>query len=169
MFFLGQIKAAINICLDEGTFLLRLQKTPSRHPQHVLIKINIFTLVIRLLKTSSRHLQDFLIKTNIFVLVIRLQNVFKTSCKHVFRKSSRRLAKTSSRSLQNVFKTSLKDVFKTYHQVKLLLFVITSLRPLRHVSSTFLRRTAKTVIYGRICLGQPSEKFMVSVQNFQEC
>ena len=58
MLFLVQIKAAINIRLDEDAFLLRLQKTPSRHPQHVLIKINTFTLVIRLQKTSSRLLDQ---------------------------------------------------------------------------------------------------------------
>ena len=30
----------------------------------------------------------------------------------------------------------------------------------------FLRRTAKTVIYRRICLGHTSEKFMVSAKKF---
>ena len=84
-----------------------------------------------------------------------LQDVFKTSCKNVF--------KTSSRRLQDVLQRYLQDVFKTYHQVKL--FLLTNLRD---VFNTFLRRTAKTVIYRRICLGHTSEKFMVSVQNLQE-
>ena len=109
------------------------------------------------------------------------QDIFKTSCKNVFKTSSRRLAKISSRRLQNVFKTSCEDIFKmsskrlqvvlqrclqenlkTYHQIKLFL-----LASLRHVFKTFLSRPAKTITYRKICLGQTSEKFMVSVQNFQ--
>ena len=101
-------------------------------------------------KTSSRRFQD-VFKTS----SRRFQDVFKTSCKNVF--------KTSSRRLQDVLQRYLQDVFKTYHQVKL--FLLTNLRD---VFNTFLRRTAKTVIYRRICLGHTSEKFMVSVQNLQE-
>ena len=79
--------------------------------------------------------------------------------------SSRRLAKafqdifkTSSKRFQDISKAScLEDIFKMYYQLNcsVLLF------------KTFLRRTAKTVIYKRICLGHTSEKFMVSVQNLQ--
>ena len=159
----------------EDVFRLGLQKTSSRRldqdehirlshtsSEDVLVKTNIFVLAIRLqdvfktfsrrltktssrrlqdvLKTSSRHLQD--------VLQRHLQYVFKMSCKNVF--------KTSSRRFEDIFKTSwkdIKDVFKMYHQVKL--FLLTSLRD---VFNTFLRRTAKTVIYRRICLGHTSEK-----------
>ena len=85
----------------------------------------------------------------------RFQDVFKTSCKNVF--------KTSSRRLQDVLQRYLQDVFKTYHQVKL--FLLTSLRD---VFNKFLRYTAKTVIYRRICLGHTCEKFMVIVQNLQK-
>ena len=101
-----------------------------------------------------RRLQDVFIKTNIFALAIRLQ---KTSSRRLGQDQYIRLGHTSSRRLQDVFKTSCKNVFKT-----------SSARLLRDVFSTFLRRTAKTVIYRRICLGHTSEKFTVSVQNLQE-
>ena len=135
-----------------------------------MVKTNIFVLAINpqdVLKTSSkrfqnvfkkfaRRLQDVLQKRQHLqdVLPRRLQNVFKKSCKNVF--------KTSSRRFQDVLQRYLQNVFKTYHQVKL--FLLTSLRD---VFNTFLRRTAKTVIYRRICLGHTSDKFMVSVQNLQ--
>ena len=93
--------------------------------------------------TSSRHLQD--------VLPRSLQDVFKTSL--------RRPAKMSSRHLQDVLQRCLQDFFKTYQHVKL--FLLTSLR---HIFNTFLRHTAKTMIYRMIGLGRTSEKFMVSVQ-----
>ena len=57
----------------------------------------------------------------------------------------------------------LQDVLKMYHKVKLFL-----LTRLRDVFNTFLRRTAKKVIYRRICLRHTSEKSMISVQNLQE-
>ena len=103
-------------------------------------------------KTSSRRLQN-VFKTS----SKRLQNVFKASCKNIF--------KTTSRSLQDVFKTSskrLQDIFKASCKV---LQMSSSSRRFRDVSSrytvlvnmfsrclldvftTFLRRTAKTVIY----------------------
>ena len=63
----------------------------------------------------------------------------------VFKMSSRRLTKTSSIHFQDVFKKSCKNVFKT-----------------------FLRCSAKKVIYRRICVGDTSEKFMVNVQNLHE-
>ena len=161
----------------EDVFRFRLQKTSSRRLQDVLIKTNMFALALRLQKTSSRRLdQDQYIRLghtssrrlqNVFKTSSRrLQDIFKTSCKNVFKTSSRRLQdvlKTSSRHLQDVLQRYLQDVFKTYHQVKL--FLLTNLRD---VFNTFLRRTAKTVIYRRICLGHTSEKFMVSVQNLQE-
>ena len=64
-----------------------------------------------------------------------------------------------------VFKTSsrrLQDVFKTYYQVKLFLLNYSVL-----VFKMFLRLTAKTAIYSRICLGHTFEKFMVTPQNLQ--
>ena len=135
-----------NIHLDEDVFL-----------EDVLIKTIMLALALRLQKTSSRRLEDVLVKTNIFVLAIRLQDVFKTSCKNVF--------KTSSRRLQDVLQRYLQDVFKTYHQVKLFL-----LTRLWEVFNTFLRRSfPKTVIYKGIYLGNTtSDKFMVSVQNWQK-
>ena len=104
----------------------------------------------------------------------RFQEVFKmswsrptySSWSYVFKTSSRcfqDVFKTSSRRFQDVLQKRLQDVFKRYHQVKLLL-----LTSFRDVFSTFLRSTAKTVSYRRICLGHTSGKFMVSVQNLQE-
>ena len=98
--------------------------------------------------------------------------VFKTSSGRLA--ITRGLAKMSSRHLQDVLKTSsrclqdllqryFQDVFKTYHQIKLFLLI-----SLRDVSNTFLRRTAKRVIYRRIFLGHTSQKFIVSVQNLEE-
>ena len=142
----------------EDVFRLRLQKKSSRRLQNVLIKTNIFALVIHLQKTSSRRLgQDQYIRLGHTpsrrlqdVLQKRLQDIFKTSCKNVL--------KTSSRRRQDVLQRCLPDVFKKYHQVKLLL-----LTNLRDVFNTFLRRTAKTIIYRRItCLDHTSEKFIVS-------
>ena len=129
---------------------LRLQKTSWPRPIYSSWPYVFKTSSRRLqdvFKTSSRRLQDVLQK--------RLQDIFKTSCKNIFM--------TSSRRLQDVLGRYLQDVSKTYHQVKL--FLLTSLRD---VFNTFLRRTAKTVIYRRICLGHTSEKFMVSVQTLQE-
>ena len=129
--------------LSYQTFILMKsswRSLSSSSSEDVLIKTNIFVLVLHLQKTCSRRLQDALVKTNIL-------NVFTASCKNVF--------KTSSRCLQ--------DVFKTYRQVKLSL-----LTSLRDVFNTFLRRTAKMVIYRKIFLGHTSEKFMVSPQNLQE-
>ena len=98
---------------------------------------------IRLGHTSSRCLQD------VFKTFSRhFQDVFKTSCKKVFKTSSRHFEdvfKTFSRHLQHVLPRRLQDVFKTYHQVKR--FLLTRLPDL---FNTFLRRTAKTVIYRRI-------------------
>ena len=102
-----------------------------------------------------RRLQDDLIKANLFALVIRLQDVYKMS----------------SRRLQDVLLRRIQDVFKIYYQVKL--FLLTLLEDLftrcfQDVFSTFFRRTTKTIIYIKICLGHTSEKCMVRVQIFQE-
>ena len=119
---------------------------------------------IRLGDTSSRRLQDvFKIPPRCFqdvltrrlqdVLQKRLQDIFKTSwgCfEDVLKKSWRHLlGKMSSRSI--------KDVLKTL-----------SIRMVNLVFSTFLRRTAKSVIYRKICLGHTSDKVMVRVKNLQE-
>ena len=69
--------------LKMSVFRLRLQKTPTRRLQDVLIKTNMFALALRLQKTSSIRLQDVLVKTNIFVLAICLQDVFKTSSRRL--------------------------------------------------------------------------------------
>ena len=120
-----------------------------------LLKMIIFASVIRLHKTSSRSLgQDQCIRLG-HTTSRRLQDIFKTS--------SRPPAKSSSRHLQDVLQRYLPNILKTYHQVKP--FLLTSLRD---VFNTFLRRTAKPVIYGRICLSHTSEKLMVSVQKLQE-
>ena len=109
-----------------------------------------------------------------FVFVFR-RDVFKTSwSRQIYSSSWSNIFKTSSGRLQNSLKTCckkvlktfsrlLQDVLKTYHQVKLFL-----LASLREVVNTFLRRTAKMVIYRRICLSHTSDKVMVSVQNLQE-
>ena len=121
---------------------IHLGHRSSRHPQDVFK-----TSSACLAKPSSRHLQD--------VLPRYLQDFFKTS--------SRRLAKTSSRHLQDVLKRYLQVIFKAYHQVKLFL-----LTRLRKVFNMFLRRSfLKTVIYD-LPSNTTSEKFVVSVQNFQE-
>ena len=157
----------IQIDNSQQTFVFR------RRLQDVMIKTNIFVLAIRLQKMSSRRLKDVLVKTNIFVLAIRLQDVPQD----VFKTFSRCLVKTSSKCLEDVLQKRLQDIFKassrrlakisssvskTYHLVKLSL-----LTRLREVFNTFLRRTAKTVIYRRICRGHTSEKYVVSVPNLQ--
>ena len=106
-------------------------------------------------------------------MVIRFPDVFKASWQDVVKTFSRRLQnvlqkrlqcifKTPSKCLQDVLQRCLQDVFKTYHQIKLFL-----LARLQDVFNKFLKRTAKTVVYSRICLGHTSEKFMVSARNLQ--
>ena len=176
----------------EDVFFLRLLEI-----FNVLIKADIFALVlclqetssrrlgqdqyIRLDHTSSRRLQD-LFKTSSRRLqgILRrlLQDVLKTSSSRhlqdvlkafwrrlqgVFKPSSRHLAKASSKRDQDVLQKCLQEVFKRYHQVKLFL-----LTRLWDVFSTFLKCTARTVIYWRICLGHTSDKFMVSVETLQD-
>ena len=117
-----------------------------------MIKANIFTLAIRLQKTFSRRLQDVLVKTDIFVIVICLEEALP-----------RRLQDVLQKRPQDIFKTSRKDTFKTLSRR------IIKLTRLRDVFTTYVRRTAKAVIYREICLGHTtSEKFRVGVQNFRE-
>ena len=155
-----------------------------------MIKANIFTLVIRLQKTFSRRLQDVLVKTDIFVIAIcledalqrrlkgvlqkRLEDNFKTSLrrfKNVFKTSSRHLQEALPRRLQDVLQKRPQDIFKTSRKdnFKTLSRRIIKLTRLRDVFTTYVRRTAKAVIYRGICLGHTtSEKFRVGVQNFRE-
>ena len=139
-----------NICLDKDVLNTSSRRLSSSFSEGV------FKTSSRCFKTSSRCLfQDE---------YIRLSH-----------KPSRRLANTSSRHLQGVFKTSWRRVAKMssrrFQDIKLLrchqvkLFFLTSLPD---VFNTCLRRTAKTVIYRRICLDHACEKFMVSIQNLQE-
>ena len=134
----------------------------------------------RVAKTFWRRLQEVL-KT----FSIPLENIFKTSSKYVFKTFSRRIVKfncltrvqhvletsgkPSSRHLQDIFKTSSRRLEKmsSRHLQDLssssTVIVSTSSRRFWDVFKMFLWRTAKTVIYRRICLGRTSEKFMVSV------
>ena len=126
-------------------------------------------------KTSSRRLDQ---DEYIHLSHTSSEDVFKMSSRSLGQEQYIRLGHTSlrrfqtssgclqdvlPRRLQDFLQRCLQDVFKIYHQVKSFL-----LTRLRDIFNTFLRRTAKTVIYRRICLGHTSEKFMVSVQNLQE-
>ena len=97
-----------------------------------------------------------------YVFQKRPQDVSKRSCQDVFKTPSRKFEdvfnflKASSRHIQDVLQKCPQNVFKRYYQVKLCL-----LTRLRDALNTFLKRTAKTVIYRRICLGHTSDKFMV--------
>ena len=147
----------------EDVFRLGLQKTSSRRLQDEYILIN-HTSSEDVFKTSSRRFQEvFRTSSRRFqdIFKISWKNVFKTPSRHiqdVLKTSSRHLANTSWRHLRR-----LQDVFKTYHQVKPFL-----LASLWEVLKMFVKRTAKTVVYRRIHLGDTSKKFMVSVQNLQE-
>ena len=167
----------------EDVFFLRLHEI-----FNVLIKADIFALVLCLQETSSRRLgKDQYIRLDhtssrrlqdLFKTSILLQDVLKTSSSRhlqdvlkafwrrlqgVFKPSSRHLAKASSKRDQDVLQKCLQEVFKRYHQVKLFL-----LTRLWDVFSAFLKCTARTVIYWRICLGHTSDKFMVSVETLQD-
>ena len=111
-----------------------------------------------------------------------LQYVFKTSCENVFKIYSKRLLdvfKTSCKNdLEDAFPSKrLPHVLQRCHQqignkmfwksfIKLL--VNMSLRLLWDSFNTFLRRTAKTIIYRKICVDHTSEKSIIMVQNVQE-
>ena len=136
-------------CLFDEYF--HLTHTSSRRPRDMLIDE-----YIRLGDTSSRRLQDvFKMPPRCFqdVLTKRLQDIFKTSwgCFEDVLKTSWRhlLGKMSLRHIKNVLKTL-------------------SIRMINLVFSTFLRRTAKSIIYRKICLGHTSDKVMVRVKNLQE-
>ena len=120
-------------------FHLRLQKTFLKRLQGVLIKMNILALLIPPQMTSSRRLQGVLIKISIFVLVIRLQDVLLGRLQNVFKTSSRRLAKMCSRHLQDVLQRCISASYT--------ILVNMFSRCLQDVFTTFLRHTAKTVIY----------------------
>ena len=96
--------------------------------------------------------EGVLIKANIFALLIRLQ---KTSSGRLDHKQYIGLGHTSSRRHQDIFKMSsrhLQDVLQRCLQDVLSSETVlgnTISRRLRDVFKTFLRRTDKTVIYGR--------------------
>ena len=155
------------LCIPRGMAMIRLsckqqyevthetslysQKKCSRR----LDQNNIFALVIRLQKTPSRRLgqdQD-----------TRLGHTPSRHLEDVLQKRLQDFLKTFWRRFQDVLRRYLQDVFKTYHQVK-----VSLLTCLWDVVKIFLRPTAKTVIYRRICGGHTSEKFVVSVQNLHE-
>ena len=126
---------------------MSFDNTPNKHSswlrrlQDALIKTNIFPFFIR------RRLQNVLIKTNIIVFFRCLHDILPGFLEYDFKTSSRLLAKMYSRHLQDVFKTFprwLQDVF-----------------------NAFSRRTARMIIYRKICLGHTSEKFMIRVQIFK--
>ena len=111
------------------------------------------------LKTSfvfifRRRFQDVFIKTNIFVLIIRLDHTSSRSLQDVLKTSSRRLAKTSCKSVFKISSRRLQDVLKTSSRR---LAKMPS-RCWRIIRLNYLTRS-------RICLGDTSEKFMVSVEN----
>ena len=89
---------------------------------------------------------------------IRLdEDVLKTSFVFVFRRRLRSvLIKTNTFALVIRLQYILRRLAKM------------SSRHPQDVFNTFLRRTAKTVIYRKICLGHTSEKFMNRLQIFQE-
>ena len=115
----------------------------------------------------SGRLQDVFIKTNIFALVIHLQ---KTSWSrpvylfwsYIFKAFLRCLQDIVPRHLGQTCSRHLQDVSKSYHQVKL--FLLTHLQDIFETYSTHFW----DVLHRRICIGHTSEKFMVSVLNFQE-
>ena len=81
--------------------------------------------------------------------------LMKTSWRRISSPSSEDVLKTSWRRLGKI-------CLRRFNMFKL--FLLTSLRD---VVNTLLRRTAKTVIYRRICVVHTSEKLTVSVQNLQ--
>ena len=156
-----------NIRLDEDvlkTFSRRLRDVLPRRLQNVFKKS-----CKKLFKTSSRRLQDVLQKSlqDIFKMSSRrFQDVFKTSSWHLqdaFETFWRRLEDVLKMSWRRKKPERFQDVSSSYT-----VLVNKFSRCLQDVFTTFLRRTAKTVIYRRICLGHTFEKFMVSVQNLQE-
>ena len=156
----------------EDVFCLRLQKTSSRCLSSLSLK--------HFFKTPSRHLGQ---GEHIHLGHTSSEDVFKMTWSrriylpwsYVFKTFTRCLQdvfKTSSRNLQDVLLRRIQDVFKIYYQVKLFLLTLLQqdlfTRCFQDVFSTFFRRTTKTIIYIKICLGHTSEKCMVRVQIFQE-
>ena len=103
------------------------------------------------------------------------RRLLSSSSIDVFKKSSRCLDKdeyiclghTLSRRLQEVIITSsrcLQDVFKRYYDWNWTACVNTSSIYLHDLLNTFLRPTAGTILYKKICTGHTAEKFMVHLQ-----
>ena len=158
------------------TLVIRLQKTFSRRlvqDQYIPLghtsSRRLQDILPRRLQTFPRRLQDFLqehLQGICKTFSRRSEDVFKTSSKRlqdVLQNCLQDIFKKFSGHFQEVFQWCFQEVFKTYHLAKLFLLIC-----IRDVFNTFLRRTAKTVIYRRICLGETSKKLMVSVQNLQE-
>ena len=121
-------------------------------------------------KMSSRRLQDVLIKTNIFVLAIRLQYVLRKRFEDIFKTCSRRLQDVLQNRLRDIFKMFCKDVFKALSRRVINLNYSwsynfkTSSRCIRNV----FEKNCSDGYLQEVFLGDTSEKFMVSVQNFKE-
>ena len=146
-------------------------------PQNLPTSLEYTQQTFALMKTSWRRLsssssEDVLVKTNIFVLAIRLQDVFKTFSRRlqdVLQKRLQDIFKTSSRRFQDVFKTSSRRLAKVssrrFQDVSSSYAVLVNKfsRCLQDVFTTFLRRTAKTVIYTE---GFP---LVILVRNYGQC
>ena len=139
------------IRLDENVFCLCLQKTFSRSlDQDVYIRFS-HTSSVDVFKISSKRLGQDQYNRLGYTSSRCLQDVFKTSSRYfqdVFKTFSRHfesIFKKFSRHLQDVLPRRLQDDVKTYHQVKV--FLLTRLPDL---FNTFLRCTARTVLYRRI-------------------
>ena len=75
---------------------------------------------------------------------------------------------TSSKRLQDVLQKCLQDVFKTYHQVKL--FLITRFQDVFEIySKRFSDVLQRRLSIEGFALVHTFEKFMVSVENLQDC
>ena len=152
--------------------------------------IRLFFSILKPIKHSSwwRPLEDVSKRSFIFVFRRRLQDfknqykflpwtyVFKTSSRSfqdVFKTSSKLLQDVLQKCLQgnlNTFSRRLQYVFRIYHEIKpfLLTLLQNVFKTFQEVFNAFLRRTAKKIIYRKICLGYTSEKFMVRVQISKE-
>ena len=96
---------------------------------------------------TSWSMQLYICLNYILYISIRLKNAIKMSCIGVFKRSS----KTSSRYIIKL-NCSYWNVFKTFSSC------------FKDVFNTFLRWTAKVIIYGKNSLDHTSEKFMFMIQ-----
>ena len=129
------------------------------------VKWSLNTAYIRLDEDVSK-------KSFVFVVRRRLNQdkytrLDQTSWRRPIKTFSRCLAKTSLRHLARIPSRPLQDVFKMYHQVKTVP-VSTSPRCLWDVFNTFLRHTAKMIIYRKTSLSHTHEKPNVRVHYFRE-